>query len=329
MSHSIPRRFSVATALALSWSFATALAIAQGSARVALPVTVVVHTDSMSLADLLPGETSSSLRMRARDILMGAAPRAGSQRMISRFDLVRALNSSPDLLASLEIPQTIDVKRWSRPLTREEIAAAIDKSLAKTIDRPPTETIGRSPAETIGRSPAETIDRSLTENDASQSVRLSADDVTLDSIVVVTEQAPALDVMRIEPQSGAAISHVALWIPSEPRTPPFWVTVDRKLGSASGSGQRSKSGAQKYPQLAQAAKTGSQSPSGSVPANVSLVHAGKPVQLIVQGAGMRITAKATALETGRQGQQIRVQCEPAGKIVLAKVVSAAAAEIDF
>lgn len=44
---------------------------------------------------------------------------------------------------------------------------------------------------------------------------------------------------------------------------------------------------------------------------------------------MRITAKAKALETGRANQQIRVQIEPSGKILAARLITAQTAEIDY
>lgn len=44
---------------------------------------------------------------------------------------------------------------------------------------------------------------------------------------------------------------------------------------------------------------------------------------------MRITARATARERGHEGQRIRVQCEPAGKVPVAKIISAETAEIDY
>lgn len=296
--HSISGRgVSAVAALALLASSAPTSVSAQDGARVALPATAIVHNDSMSLADLLPASAAAGIRTHATDILIGAAPHTGSQRTISRSELVRALGVSPELLGDLEIPQTIAVRRWCRLLTHEEIAAAIEKSIAA--------------------------------DDATQPVGLSAQDVTLQSPVAVTEEAPVLNVMRIEPQAGASVSHVALWIPSEPRTPPFWVTIDRGMGVSNCAARHSKSDSLKYSQTAQAAKSTAQSARSAGAASESLVRAGKPLQLIVQGGGMRIIAKATALETGRQGQQIRVQCEPAGKIVLAKVVSAGAAEIDF
>ena|SRR5690348_2385485 len=189
-----------------------------------------------------------------------------------------------------------------RPLTRAEIASAIQKSL---------ET-----------------------NGFSTEVPLSPADITILSPIAVTETHPNLQVTQIESHPGSKITHVALWTTSEPRIPPFWVTVDRKLEPIAAE----KSLELAMPDRAQPTQAHHISrtrigPRSLTPAAAAaqspLVHAGNPIQLIVQGAGMRIMTKGKALETGRAGQQIRVQTEPAGKILAARIVTAQTAEIEY
>ncbi len=162
---------------------------------------------------------------------------------------------------------------------------------------------------------AAAVEKSLSANGLSAGPPLSPDDITMISPLAVTETNPTLVVTRIESRAGSNTTHVALWTTSEPRIPPFWVTVDRKLKSVAVANKRNADVARFV-----------QPPKLRAPV---LVHAGNPIQLIVQGAGMRIMTKGKALETGRAGQQIRVQTEPAGKILVAKIVTAQTAEIDY
>ena len=179
------------------------------------------------------------------------------------------------------------------------------------------------------------IQKSLDANNLSAGQSLSPDDITIASRVAVTKSDPALVVRQIESRPGSATTHVALWTTSEPRIPPFWVAVDRKIESRAATNNATDAAAPNNVEPSQVryisraalrlrplahAATATQPP---------LIHAGNPIQLIVQGAGMRITSKAKALETGRAGQQIRVQTEPTGKILVAKIKNAQTAEIDY
>ena len=185
-----------------------------------------------------------------------------------------------------------------RPLTRAEIAAAIQKSLAT--------------------------------NGFSTESPLSPADITIISPIAVTETHPNLEVTQIESRFGSNTTNVALWTTSEPRIPPFWVAVDRKLKSAAATNKRTDDIAPSEAFVAPPSRrrmiSAKQNNERTAPL---LVHAGNPIQLIVQGAGMRIITKAKALEAGRVGQQIRVQTEPAGQILAARIVTAQTAEIDY
>lgn len=218
-------------------------------------------------------------------------------------------------IASLLIATSLTAETpiYRRPLTRTEIAAAIQKSLAT--------------------------------NGFSTEAPISQTDITIISPIAVTEAHPNLEITQIESRPGSNTTHVALWTTSEPRIPPFWVTVDRKLESLSVTNKHTDDVASSEAFVAPPSRRRKNSVEQynertdlkivhAVPmlltANAPvLVHAGNPIQLIVQGAGMRIVTKAKALETRRAGQQIRVQTEPAGKILVARIVTAQTAEIDY
>jgi hypothetical protein len=59
-----------------------------------------------------------------------------------------------------------------------------------------------------------------------------------------------------------------------------------------------------------------------------LVKAGEPVQLFVEGAGMRISTTAIPLTVGREGEQIRVRTTLSGRILLGMVVAPQTVRVD-
>jgi flagella basal body P-ring formation protein FlgA len=307
----------------------TAMFLAQGIAPYALPaevqpvrVTLVdtaqVRAPIITLADLLPPDAPDAMHDRAKGILLGNSPSTGSQRVFTRDAILRAARNYPELASQLAVPSQVVITRWSRLLTRREIKKALEKS--------------------------------MTANGFPGSKPLAEKDVTFTTPVVVTEDAPRLSVMFYEPQRDRATTRVALWTVSEPRNPPFWVTVNRDLDPSSDSAlapaHTNETAASKPVAVAASianVKTARVRNMSDAPPRIALaaqaplptqnaellVHAGKAIQLIVQGTGMRITANATALETGSEGQQVRVQCQPAGKILIAKVVAESTAEIDY
>lgn len=213
-------------------------------------------------------------------------------------------------ISPLLIVGSLAAQTQSRPLTRAEIATAIQAS--------------------------------ITANGFSNGQPLSPADISLDAHVSVNELHPNLTVLRFESRPGSAATHIALWTASEPHIPPFWVTVDRQVMTTNrheaaaelkhdaptpSDAARPRETAVHYVVRQPGPIHGTSLPNAAT--QPPLVRVGKPMQLIVQGSGMRITAKATALETGREGQSIRVQCEPAGKVLVAKIISAETAEIDY
>ena len=278
--------------------------------RIALLPSVFVHADEISLADLLPTNAPDSLRTQAEEISFGHAPAIGLERTLQRSEIIHAVPSN--LIAMIAIPQSVIVTRWSRALTRDEVLAAIQKS--------------------------------MDANHASSDAPLSPSDVTFDSPIAVTEDAPSLNVVRFEPRSDNAGTHVALWTVSEPRTPPFWVTIDRNIDLAPKPAAEALASDNRAEKPARKPREGKSVASGraSSPAPISQtatasmavskgpqIRVGEAIELVVQGNGMRIATKATALESGREGQNIRVKSATAEKILIAKIVSAQTAEIDY
>lgn len=316
-------RTIVQLAAAASLLSSPAIAAASVAAdRVALPSSAVVHEDIVHVSDLLPGSAPESLRAPLQAINLGPAPLPGAHRIFPRDRIVEALSAAPASQALLDIPAAIDVTRWSRPLTRADLLPSILESFQA--------------------------------NHLAGAESLAAQDISLASLVLVTEDAPKFEVTRIDSApKGAARVHIL--IVSEPRVPPFWVTLHRTikpqasapgcLPSASCNPESSERPAPASPAIeqalansaaAKASKTFLQPRQVYIPPAASsssagpiLVKAGQPVQLLVQGAGMRIATTAIPLDLGREGDRIRVHTALSGKILIATVVAPQTVQVDY
>lgn len=277
-------------------------AVASVPARVALPSHATVHEDTVRLSECLPASASDRIRELARAVVLGNAPQPGRQRVFDRVQILRELRGVPALSNVIEVPATISVSRWSRALAKEEVVRAVKKVLA--------------------------------ENRVDSADAVSAEDIVLDVPVMVTEIAPRIDVTQMI-RTDDSSTRVALWIASEPRMPPFWVTLHRAVNAPANVYLRrtpvTPTAVTSAAHLTISTSTASQQPGVRRPISTSqvLVQSGRPVQLIVTGRGMRISIMATALETGREGQTIRVESVPAGRILSATVIAAQKAEISY
>jgi hypothetical protein len=273
---------------------------AQTSGRVGLERAVVVRGDVISIADLLPEDTPAELRARAAGVVVGDSPAPGARRTLHKVDLENALRGAPELNAGLDIPDAIEVTHWSRPVSRAEILDAVNAAISA----------GQLSAE----GPVTLADFGAIRE------------------IFVTEDAPRIEITRIEPGLGGGESRIRLWVPSEPRVSPFWVTVHRLLTSNPGTAKRASSqeGAAKERGVEWPASAGDAAGAGaSATGSAVLIRSGQRVQLLMVSTGMRISTSATALERGRQGQQIRVRSVMGSKLLVATVVSAQVVEVRY
>jgi len=278
----------------------------------------------VTLSDLLPANAPKRMRIGARQIALGEAPLPGERRALKRDFVYRALSASPPLRNLFEIPDEIEVTRWSRLLTGDDVFHAIRETLLS--------------------------------NNFSGADSLTPQDVSFGSSVTVTEQTPALKVTRIEPALDGRGTRIRLWTISEPRVPPFWVQLNREVDqikSASPKAIENPAAIQKTeklptPQFESAGDTrtiaaGSHAEvyksrraartildQGARASGALLVgRTGETVQLVLQGRDMRITTTAVPLDKGRKGQKIRVRTVPTGKILVVTVVGTDKAEVDY
>lgn len=211
------------------------------------------------------------------------------------------------LIASGALAQGHD--RRTRLVTREEVAAAIERTLQAN---------------------------GMTSNQA-----LEASDVQLAGNVDVTEDAPLLRVTQIQVAPNGATSRVLVWVTSEPRVPPFWVRVDRKIDLGhmteprdvnAGEETRDRAASNNAARIANvsvSARTGRDAESRGDGLRRVLVKPGDPVELVVLVGGMRIQGSGIPLERGRKGDEVRVRTAPSGKILIGRVVGQQIVQVSF
>ncbi|MGA8220402.1 MAG: flagella basal body P-ring formation protein FlgA [Candidatus Acidiferrales bacterium] len=276
---------------------APATLAAELASRVALSPALVAHSESIRISDLLPPDAPENVRARATRLTLGEAPLPGSHRTFARAQVERALRASPELRNAFLIPPSIEVTRWSRSLTREEVLEAIVEALRSNQLAVPSSLLSR--------------------------------DLVFSSSVAVTEDAPRLRVTRIEPSPDGVATHVRLSTPSEPHTPSFWVTLLRNIGAGESVVAPDLAPAEPRSLSAPLEVRYTASRPTSAPKPVPLVRVGDRVELILQAQGMRLSARATALEIGSLGQKVRVRNSDTGKILSGTIVAAHTIEAEF
>ncbi|MGB9333574.1 MAG: flagella basal body P-ring formation protein FlgA [Candidatus Acidiferrales bacterium] len=137
-----------------------------------------------------------------------------------------------------------------------------------------------------------------------QTVRpLTVNDLSPFADVTVASSTPELRVTQIEADSAGRAFRALIWTVDEPKTPPFWVTVNAQFVP---SGPRIAEASD--PEIARA----------SSPEKI-LVSAGERSTIVVEGNGFRIQATGIALDRGTLGQTVRVRTLATGQIIKARV----------
>jgi hypothetical protein len=284
----IARSVILTTALTVS-------AFANAAGRMALTPWMVAHAGTASTCDLLPSNSSPKLGERVADFTSTQRPVSCTQSTSRRLErplarhleLQHSLSNAPQLSAAVTLASATDLARPSRVLSRAEILAALATSA------------------------------SVNQFSGLQALRV--EDIVSAPDIFVVEAAPQIEITSIEPDLKGTATRARLWIPSEPRIPPFWVTLRRVITPTPDFA----------PNVAPNAAAIATAPRSVALSQGVLIARGKPVRLLLQGTGFRISATGTALEAGREGQRIRVRSDFAGKVVLATVLNAETVELEY
>jgi|SRR5579863_6405835 len=268
--------------------------VAGAAGRIALSPWSVAHAGTASTCDFSPTKNPRQIRDRAAGFLADQPALGCVWSTARRIEPQHSFSSIPQVGAAVTVSTAAELTRPSRVISRAEILAALATSAA------------------------------LNQFSGLQSLRI--EDIVSAPEILVVEAKPRIEITSIGQDISGSATRVRVWIPSEPRIPPFWVTLRRTMTppstAANGTAPRSIAPAV----LVNPAAT---APENAPLSQAILIQRGKVVQVTMRGTGMRISASGTALEAGRQGQRIRVRSEYAGKIVLATVLSAETVELEF
>jgi hypothetical protein len=259
--------------------------------RTVLRENAITHGDSIHISDLLPLGVSEEIRARAGGVALGNSPLPGAHRIFARFQIENALRNSPELRFALIVPEEVDVTRWSRPLSREQIRTVLQ---------------GTERASANG----------LLKD-------MNLDQIEMPAAVLLTEDAARVAILQIEQPTASSEMHARMWIASEPKIPAFWITVHRKGEYSSGSDSSVMPSA-----IENAGSKTVQAPAPNLAPPVSL-KSGEAVELVALSAGMRITSPAITVGSGGVGQQIRVRIPATGKIVMTTVVGPRTVQLKY
>jgi len=269
-------------------------AFARGAERVALRPWTVAHAGTVSTCDLSPEKTPPQIRDRAAGIPVDRPPLSCARATGRQLELQHSFGNFPHAGAAATISTAAELTRPSRVLSRTEILAALAASAA------------------------------VNQFSGLQSLRL--EDIVSAPDILVAEATPRIEITSIGPDISGSALRVRVWISSEPRIPPFWITLRRVMtpSGAAGDAAAPRSLVPVVP-----VSTAATASVNEALNQVVVIPRGKLVQVVMRGTGMRILASGTALEAGRQGQRIRVRSEYAGKIVLATVLNAETVKLEF
>jgi Chaperone for flagella basal body P-ring formation len=266
---------------------------------IVLPEYAVTHSSAVRVSDLLPEGSSAALRDWANGVVLGDAPAPGSTRDFRRAQIEAVLRQSPEGLNLLQIPAVVHVSRWARILSGDEVRIAVERSLRGS---------------------------QLPDSDA-----LAGAKVDFTSPVLLADEKSSPEVTSVDLSASPDVVRARLWIPAEPRVTPFWVVLRLRpdIGAASLTSPAIPP-ALLLPMAGRLRTTANTRPSRSQVSDVApLVRSGKTVSLALCSPGMRITTLAAAMQSGQQGEQVRVRVLPSGRQVIAKVVGPSSVEADY
>jgi hypothetical protein len=259
--------------------------------RIELLSEVRVTGASVLLSDLLPAGAGISLRARAVEISLGAAPQPGNTRVLERSGVLENIGASQGVAAEITVPERIVISRDARPITVQEVYAAIRKAM---------EGIGISAA-----------------------ANLHPEDILLQTQVLVGPGDAGLEVLRSDFDPGLKRGRFLLWPSQDPKVLPFFVAV-RFAGDSPLAGLSPA----KEPGRVVSAHALFPVPARSAKAEV-LVTPGEQATLLLHSDALRMIADVVPLERGTMGQQVHVRVVDTGKIFSAQVDGRAHLELNF
>jgi hypothetical protein len=259
--------------------------------RVELLRAVRVAGRSVLLSDLLPADAGVSLRARAGEISLGAAPQPGNTRVLERSGVLENIGASKDVAAEITVPERIMISRVARPITVPEVFAAIRNMLE--------------------------------HNGISAAANLHAEDILLQTEVLVGPGDAGLEVLRSDFDAGLKRGRFLLWPSHDPKVLPFLVAVRFAENSPLAA----------FHSITEMNRTASRPDLPPIPVVLAkaevLVSPGEQATLLLRSDMLRMIADVVPLERGTMGQRIHVRVVDTGKVFSAQVDGRAHLELSF
>jgi hypothetical protein len=255
-----------------------------------------VAGESIYLSDLLPAEATPGMREAAGKIRLGAAPPPGGTLTLAGERIAGLLPEAAR--QQMVIPTHVLVHRASRPVTREEVVAAIQAALRRnglpgraTLD---PENVHFSPAFTVAATDAK------------------------------------LEVRRIDYDAALQQDRFLLASAADPRVLPFLVLAERPSAardesSAGANGERGNATDLESALRAARPANNSAAFAGGIP----LVEPKKIAKLHVVSGSMQMFLQVLPLEKGGLDETVRVKVAGSGQILRGRVIAPGQLEAQF
>lgn len=254
-----------------------------------------VAGESIYLSDLLPAEATPGMREAAGKILLGAAPPPGGTLTLTGERIAGLLPEAAR--QQMVIPPHVLVHRASRPVTREEVVAAIQAALRR--------------------------------NGLPGRAALDPEDVHFSPAVTVAATDAKLEVRRIDFDAALQQDRFLLASAADPRVLPFLVLAERPSATreepSAGGGERRDAGDLESALRAARPANNSAAFAGGIP----LVEPKKIAKLHVVSGSMQMFLQVLPLEKGALDETVRVKVAGSGQILRGRVVAPGQLEAQF
>ncbi len=243
------------------------------------------------LSDLLPAGAGKSLRARAEEISLGAAPQPGNTRVLERSGVLENISLTNGVAEEISVPERIVVSREARAITVQEVFTAIRSA--------------------------------LDHSGISAAANLHPDDILLQTQILVGPGDAGLEVLRSDFDTELKRGRFLLWASHDPKVLPFFVAVRF-------SGNAPLEGLHAIPELSRVVSAPKLLPVPVQVAKAEvLVSPGEQATLVLHSNSFRMIADVVPLQRGTMGQRIQVRVVDTGKIFSALVDGRAHLEVKF
>lgn len=254
-----------------------------------------VAGESIYLSDLLPAEATPGMREAAGKIRLGAAPPPGGTLTLAGERIAGLLPEAAR--QQMVIPPHVLVHRSSRPVTREEVVAAIQAALRR--------------------------------NGLPGRAALDPEDVHFSPAITVAATDAKLEVRRIDYDAALQQDRFLLASAADPRVLPFLVLAERPSAtrdepSAGGSERRDARDLETALRAARPANNSAISVGG-----MALVEPKKIAKLHVVSGSMQMFLQVLPLEKGALDETVRVKVAGSGQILRGRVIAPGQLEAQF